>query len=192
LRVRPGDHICALYLGPAERDEILMPYLRAGLRAGEKCLCLINDADPSEVIASIDESLDVEGCVASHQLEVMRSEDAYLRSGRFSPGQMIDFLGEAMARATRDGPYRIARVVGEMTWVLAGPPGADELFVYESELNRFAPQYSQVLMCLYDLQRFGGSILVDLLTTHPRLLLGGMVLDNPHYLSPDEFRASRR
>ena len=62
LGVRPGDHICALYLGPAERDEILTPYLRAGLRAGEKCLCLISDVDLSEVIASIDESLDVEGC----------------------------------------------------------------------------------------------------------------------------------
>jgi hypothetical protein len=32
---------------------------------------------------------------------------------------------------------------------------------------------------------------MDLLTTHPRLLIGGMVLENPHSLSPDEFLASR-
>ena len=65
LGVRPGDHICALYFGPAERDEILMPYLRAGPRAGEKCLCLIDEADPSDVLMGIDGSVDVEGCDAS-------------------------------------------------------------------------------------------------------------------------------
>jgi hypothetical protein len=37
----------------------------------------------------------------------------------------------------------------------------------------------------------GGSTMVDLLRTHPRLLLGGMVIDNPHYLTPDEFRLAR-
>ena len=43
---------------------------------------------------------------------------------------------------------------------------------------------------LYDLDVFGGGILVDLLKTHPKLLLGGMLLENPrHALSPDEFVA---
>jgi hypothetical protein len=27
--------------------------------------------------------------------------------------------------------------------------------------------------------------------THPKALLGGMVIDNPYYLDPDEFLASR-
>jgi hypothetical protein len=31
LEVRTGDHICALYRG-AERDDILVPFLEAGLR----------------------------------------------------------------------------------------------------------------------------------------------------------------
>jgi hypothetical protein len=35
-------------------------------------------------------------------------------------------------------------------------------------------------------------MLVDLLRTHPKLLIGGLVIDNPHYLSPEEFLAARR
>jgi hypothetical protein len=35
-------------------------------------------------------------------------------------------------------------------------------------------------------------MMVDLLKTHPRLLIAGMVLDNPHYLSPNEFRLARK
>jgi hypothetical protein len=46
-------------------------------------------------------------------------------------------------------------------------------------------------MCLYDLDRFGGQVLVDILKTHPRVLMGGTVLENLHYLEPDEFLASR-
>jgi DNA-binding NarL/FixJ family response regulator len=38
-------------------------------------------------------------------------------------------------------------------------------------------------MCLYDLQRFGVSTLVDVIKTHTKVLLEGMVLENPHYLT---------
>jgi hypothetical protein len=53
------------------------------------------------------------------------------------------------------------------------------------------PRYHQVILCLYDIDRFGGGIVVDMLKTHPRVLLGGAVLENPFYLSPDEFLATR-
>jgi hypothetical protein len=34
--------------------------------------------------------------------------------------------------------------------------------------------------------------LPGMLKTHPKLLLGGMVLDNPNFLSPDDYRATRQ
>jgi DNA-binding CsgD family transcriptional regulator len=62
---------------------------------------------------------------------------------------------------------------------------------YESELNRFTDEYHQTLLCLYDLGHFAGIGVVDLLRTHRRILLGGLVIDNPHYLSPDEYLTTR-
>ena len=47
--IRPGTHICALYSSPAERDNLLFPFLREGIREGDKCLCLIDDAEPTAV-----------------------------------------------------------------------------------------------------------------------------------------------
>ena len=44
--IRPGMHICALYTGAAERDRLLFSFLREGIREGDKCLCLIDDAEP--------------------------------------------------------------------------------------------------------------------------------------------------
>jgi hypothetical protein len=48
-------------------------------------------------------------------------------------------------------------------------------------------------VCLYDVERFGGGIIVNLLKTHPRMLIGGMLVENPYYTSPDELlhRAER-
>ena len=62
-------------------------------------------------------------------------------------------------------------------------------FRYEAAVNAFAPRYPQAYLCLYDLALFGGGILVDLLRTHPKLLMGGLVLENPHYRPPDDLAA---
>jgi hypothetical protein len=43
LAIPPGSHICALFRGIDERDQILVPFLREGLRAGHKCTCIIDD-----------------------------------------------------------------------------------------------------------------------------------------------------
>src|SRR3954466_496567 len=78
-----------------------------------------------------------------------------------------------------------------MTWARREPAGADQLMDYESEVNRFAPLFPQVLLCLYDLAQFGGGIILDLVRTHPKVLLGGGLIDNPNFLTPDEYRATR-
>jgi hypothetical protein len=48
-----------------------------------------------------------------------------------------------------------------------------------SEMNRYLPLYPQVVMCLYDIDQFGSGALVNLVMTHPRMLVGGMVIENP-------------
>lgn len=190
LRLAEGDHVCAFYRGARARDEILIPYLQAGLRTGDKCICVVDAAEPREVLAALGSEAEVDQWISDTQLELRASTDAYLRSGRFCTEEMLtfweSFVGPAVA-----GRFRFARSVGEMTWALRQVPGVEELVGYESELNRFLPRYPQVILCLYDLERFGGEIIIDLLKTHPRILLGGMVLDNPNYLEPDEFLAVR-
>jgi hypothetical protein len=191
LAVAPGDHICALYLGVPERDEILLPYLREGLRAGEKCIAVVDTTTPQEVLQGIGDEIDVEGWVASEQLDVRSAEDAYLRFGRFATEDMLAFWDTYMETALGGGRFRFVRVAGETTWALRHPPDVDELIRYESALNQFTSRYPQCVLCMYDLNHFGGGILVDLLRTHPRLLLGGMLLENPHYVQPEEFLAVR-
>jgi hypothetical protein len=190
VAVNPGDHICGFFFGVEERDEVLFPFLRAGMDKGDKCVCIVDATEPSAVRAGLGAAGEIDLGVESPQLDVLRASEAYLRSGAFSTRDMIAFFTDAFGTANKAG-YTRMRVAGETTWLFQDPPGKEEFIEYESELNRFVPQHDQVVLCLYDLARFGGGMMVDLLKTHPRLLLGGMVIDNPHYLSPDEFRLTR-
>jgi hypothetical protein len=53
------------------------------------------------------------------------------------------------------------------------------------------PGSPQVILCLYDLEVTRGEVLVDMLKTHPRILIRGIVWDNPYYVEPAEFLAAR-
>ena len=48
-----GDHICGLYSNQVQRDQIMLPFLEAGLAAGDKCICVVDGTDPNEVVAAL-------------------------------------------------------------------------------------------------------------------------------------------
>ena len=187
--VSPGTHFCALYSGPAERDRLLFPFLDEGLRHGDKCLCLIDDVDPARVRDVAVGQPGPEYSRRSAQLDVERATDSYLRSGEFTVEGMTSFLSESVDAAL-DDDFELLRAAGEMSWVLPGPPGWTELFDYESALNELVEEAPVILMCLYDLQKFGAGMLVEALRTHPTVLLDRTVIDNPHYVHPTKYSSS--
>jgi hypothetical protein len=192
VQLSPGNyHICAFYPSLADRDELLIPYLRAGLEAGDKCICLVDTTSAEAMFSALSGDADLGPRLDRQQLDIQRSQETYLRGGGFSTEAMLEFLDQSVGGAIAGG-FGVARVAGEMTWALRRLPGVEELIGYEARLNRFLPRYPQVFLCLYELGRFSGQLLVDVLKTHPKVLLGGMVLDNPYYLEPDEFLATRQ
>lgn len=191
LQLNVGDHICGFYRKPTERDDILIPFLVEGLRAGDKCTCVVDSCTPDEVLANMSGQIEVQPYVANRQLEVLDSYSTYLAGGGFLPDRMLEFW-EAKARQSPmpegDG---YARNIGDMSWAHRNERVVGDLIGYESALNRIISNFPQVNLCLYDLTRCSGELIMDVLKTHPKALLGGMVIDNPYYLEPDEFLATR-
>ena len=102
LQLSVGDHICGFYRKPVERDDILIPFLVDGLKAGDKCTCVVDSCTPDDVLASMSEHIEVEPYVSVCQLEVLDSYGTYLADGGFLPERMLKFW-EAKAR---QGPCR--------------------------------------------------------------------------------------
>jgi hypothetical protein len=187
-----GDHICALYVSQRERDQIMLPFLRAGLRAGHKCFCVVDSSPTSQVAEDLGDGIDTKAALSRKQLELFTAGETYLRSRPFSTEVILDFWRETVPVAAADGGYAFSRVTGEMPWALHDlSDEREEFFRYEAELNLFAPQYPQVILCLYDLGHFGGGILLDLLRTHPKLVVSGQLVENPYYLPPGQYLSSK-
>ncbi len=84
--------------------------------------------------------------------------------------------------------FPLTRLVGHMEWALEDWPGVDELLTYEACLNNMSPIYKKnPLICVYDLAKFGGDIVVDILRTHPMVIIGGILQENPFFVPPDQF-----
>jgi hypothetical protein len=185
LEAEPGDHICALFSGERERDQILIPFLRAGLASGDKCICVVDGTDPAEIVAALGPAGEAAASAAGKQLEVIRSCDMYLRSGRFLADEVIGTWKAVIADAMYAGQFDVVRAAE--TWSRRDVvPDINELMLLESEMNRYLSLYPQVIVCLYDIDRFGGGALMNLVKTHPRMLVGGVVIENPYLLTPDE------
>jgi hypothetical protein len=190
IDLRSGDHLCAFYRGRAERDQILVSYLREGIAASHKVICVVEAVGPTALIGALGQAEDE--AIGAGALDLLTPEQSYLRTGQFDMPEMLAYWREGVERALADPRFRFVRVIGEMPQALNDEPDLDDFWLYESEMNRFATQHPQVIVCLYDLDRFAGSLLIDVLRTHPLVLLSGAVLDNPYFVPPDEFLASRR
>jgi MEDS: MEthanogen/methylotroph, DcmR Sensory domain len=65
-------------------------------------------------------------------------------------------------------------------------PGVDDLIEYETRPNYMIPKYDNAVICTYDLTKFGASVVMDALRTHPVVIIGGLLQENPFFVSPDE------
>jgi hypothetical protein len=74
-----------------------------------------------------------------------------------------------------------------MEWALLDKPGVGDLLEYEARLNYVIPKYDDVVICAYDLSKFGASVLMDVMRTHPVVIVGGLLQENPFYVPPDQF-----
>jgi hypothetical protein len=189
LQATTGAHICGIYAGERQRDEIVLPFLEAGLRAGDKCMCIVDSVEPAQIIAALDPDLDPRHRADVNQLVVMRAAHVFCRSGKFSANETIAFWKVALSEAMYDNRFEMVRAVD--TWsqhdVVVDP---EEHLLLESQMNRVIPLYRQVVLCLYDLEQFGSALIFNLLRTHPLLLLGGLLLENPYYMTADELMTS--
>jgi hypothetical protein len=185
LRARTGDHICAFYRGREERDRLLVPYLREGLRDGDVCICITGGADHRRLERSL---LDGPDEASADLLRMYDAEDTYLAGGSFSADRMLTFWGDLGRETFEERGHPFARAASDMGWagnVLTGPL-IDDFMGYEVQATRYARAYPQVALCLYDLDKFRGNVIIPVLKVHPKVFFGGMLLENPYYVDPDE------
>lgn len=187
--MKPGDHYCGIYRTDEDKRAFVTDFVREGVSRREKIVYLVNvqtAAQLKEMLVA--GGLDVDPLIETGQLEILTAKDEYIRDGEFDPEKMVALLREQTEKALAAG-YSAMRATGEMTWALAGEPGAERLVEYEAMLNRFFPNSECYGVCQYDLRLFDSEMLLDILHTHPKVLYGKQSFDNSkmYYVPPELF-----
>jgi hypothetical protein len=129
---------------------------------------------------------DVTEAQRTGQIEVRAWEDAHLRQGRFDQYAMLALVEEVLTSG-KAGGFGLTRFWANMEWALEDYPGVYDLVEYETRLNYIVPKYGDVVVCTYDLTKFSAPIVIDILRTHPMVIIGEILQPNPFFVRPDEF-----
>jgi hypothetical protein len=184
-------HICAFFRSREEQNQILMPFFKEGYERGEKLFHIVDAKLRGDHMAACRScGIDVESAERAGQLQVLSWEDAYLKDGYFDGDRMIRILEEVLQENRRQSC--MMRLMGNMEWALETLPGVTDIVEYESKLNYVLPKYEATGICAYDLNKHSGAVVMDILRTHPMVIIGGVLQENPMYVHPDEFLAELR
>jgi signal transduction histidine kinase len=184
-RIRQGDHLCLIYHSAAEQTAALVPYIKAGLAAGERCLFVGHAAGGKRLEHALREAgVDVNSECERGALVVLTQREHWLPAGQFDPGTMMDSLRQTEQQALDDG-FSGLRATWSMSWVLEGTPGAERLVEYEAHLNRFLNGSRTSALCRYSREDSPAAWIQDALHTHPFAVLGSQVCPNAFYEPPE-------
>jgi hypothetical protein len=179
-------HICAFFHSREEQNKVLMPFFKEGYERGETLFHIVDARHRQEHLdACRDHGIEVDGSLRSGQLQVCTWEEAYLRDGHFDGERMIRILTDLLDANRENRP--LMRLMGNMEWALETVPGVTDIVEYETKLNFVSPRYQDPIVCVYDLNRHSGSVVMDILRTHPLVIIGGVLQENPLYVPPAEF-----
>jgi hypothetical protein len=180
-------HVCAFFTSDDEEYRVMLPFIQDGLACGDKAIHVVNPHQREEHLRRLQAAgIDAGTAEESGQLEIKINSEAYLPEGRFDQDRMLAVF-EQLASGNASGPYPLSRIVCRMDWVAGDRTRAENVIEFESRVNDVWSRHVDAVICTYHLHQFGGDEIVDIMRTHPMVIIGGTLQQNPFYTPPDEF-----
>ena len=113
-----GTHLCQFYDTCQDLIEILVPYFREGLKAGEFCMWIVSA--PLQVDSAVNalrsEVPDLDDYIEKGQIEILDYSQWYTRSGKFSANEVLNGWVNKLKAALERG-YAGLRLSGNTFWL---------------------------------------------------------------------------
>lgn len=180
-------HVCAFFSSDEEEYRVLLPFIQDGFACGDKAVHVVNPHQRGEHLQRLHAAgIDSKSAQESGQLEIKTNEEAYLREGRFDQERMLAAF-EQMASGNAQSGFPLSRIVCRMDWVAGDPSRIDEVIEFESRVNKVWEHHDDAVICTYHLARFGAGAVIDIMRTHPLVIIGGTLHQNPFFMPPEQF-----
>ena len=181
-------HICAFFNGPEEEHRVLGAFYQDGFERGEKVTHIVAAEHRDEYLQRLAAAgTDVQKLTGTGQLQVLRWANMYAQEHRFDQETMLVSAERLIKSCAADG-YARTRLVGHhLDWLFRDPAAVKNLVEYEARLNGLLENYEVPVVCVYDSSKFGASVALDIMRTHPLVIIGGLLRQNPFFIPPEQF-----
>ncbi len=180
-------HVCAFFNSDDEEYRVLLPFIKDGLECGDKAVHVVNPDQQRDHLQRLTAAgIDLAAAEQNGQLEVRTSTEVYLREGRFNLDRMLEVF-EQLASGNAKGGFPLSRIVCRMDWVPDGQSHIDDLIEFEARVNDVWCRHDDAVICAYRLSKFSGDAVIDIMRTHPMVIIGGILQQNPFFVPPEEF-----
>jgi len=185
-------HVCAFFNSDDEKYRVLLPFIKDGFACGDKAVHVVNpDQRPEHLRRLAVAGIDATAAQQSGQFELRTNTETYLRDGRFDQDRMLGVF-EQLASSSAKTKFPLSRIVCHMDWAAEGHSHIENLVEFESRVNVVWDRHDDAVICVYDLAKFGGDTVIDIMRTHPMVIIGGILQQNPFFVPPEEFLAELR
>ena len=180
-------HACAFFRSDDEAYDVLLPFIRDGFDCGDRAVHVLNPgARDGHVRRLAGVGLDTEAAEARGQLEIRFNTDTYLPNGRFHQRRMLDLFAR-LAGGDAERGFSRSRIVCRMDWAARGRGLIDDVIEFESRVNDVWRRHDDVVICAYRLGQLSGDAVLDVMRTHPMIIVGGLLQRNPYFIPPEHF-----
>ena len=182
-----GTHVCAFFNSADEEYRVLRSFYKDGIDRGDKAFHLVDPEQREDHLRRLAEAgINVQEAIDAGQLEVRPWQDGPLHGGRLDQDAWLASFEQKLQSGPAAG-YARTRFLGHMEWALVDLPGVEGLIEFETRVNYVVPKYDDIVVCTYDLSKFGASVVMDALRTHPVVIIGGLLQENPYFVPPAQF-----
>ncbi len=183
-------HVCAFFGSADEQFRVLLPFVKEGLELGEKSVHTVDPHSRHEYCQRLAlGGINVDERLQNGQFELRDWSNTYFSEDRFDQTQTLAIFRQVMTEARNSG-FPLTRFVTDMGWALKADLDANALLEYEATANYDWMQQDgpvNPVICTYDLNRFTADVVVDVMRTHPMVIIGGVLRQNPFFVPPEEF-----
>jgi hypothetical protein len=167
---------------------VLRSFFKDGFDRGEKAVHIVETAKRQDYLNRLAEAdINVQEMMDTGRLEVLPWTDMYVRDHRFDQDAMLASV-EELIRSSAGGGYPRTSLVGHhMDWLFLDQPAVTNLVGYEARLNHVLSKYDAPVICNYDISKFSASVAMDIMRTHPLVIIGGLLREIPFFVPPEQF-----
>jgi hypothetical protein len=180
-------HVCAFFNSRDDEYRVTVPFIKDGFEAGDKVIHIVDPSRRSDHLRRLAASgIDTAAMQKSGQFALFDWGETFFVDGPFDPDHQLELLDQAL-RAGREQGFPVSRYVAHAEWALQAGASVDLLLEFEARVNKMWPRHADTVICTYDLARFDGDTVMDAFRTHPVVIVGGILQQNPFFVEPDDF-----